>query len=531
MLEWIKRRTESQDLAIDDPASAKAQLAELRGADALAALGELSGWLESLKDAAGADNRSRSEILALIDEAGAAHEATLLAQYLAGAAHGQGERESNWKSLSDYQSGLTVALYASARALIGSADADGSLPVLAAAAARCIRSCRVLAKICLVHYLDVPPKLWQAAYSLHAAAEKLGCATMTVSLRSATVTGVTQELLRFLMLPMSAPEMMAPEQIEVTDRILEQHGGDFTLRPRGATDGPFCFEPQSKLPPRRAAGREPAPNAEVRYFGPGLGFDALEQVFRRFAAAKIADIKTYGKDLAPHTQIAAVQHLLTFWRAKCPYSPPPHSRTTGELRIIHRYSHLWQHLSRVRPAVTGLAIAQDDDGETQAPETWTLHDAGGIELGADLPQAANDWVQCGEVVGVSPHGSSEYWVGVILRMHAEPGRCQHADIAILSRKPLAVSLRALVARGEAGVFTEASARQFAFSQVHAIILSDGSEGSQKPNLLLPPDDWKEGRVYEATVGKSLRYLRGLHVVRRGGDYLRATFEWIAAPQD
>ncbi|MDH4191359.1 MAG: hypothetical protein OEW21_14305, partial [Betaproteobacteria bacterium] len=70
-----------------------------------------------------------------------------------------------------------------------------------------------------------------------------------------------------------------------------------------------------------------------------------------------------------------------------------------------------------------------------------------------------------------------------------------------------------------------------FSQVHAIILSDGSEGSQKPNLLLPPDDWKEGRVYEATVGKSLRYLRGLHVVRRGGDYLRATFEWIAAPQD
>jgi hypothetical protein len=115
-------------------------------------------------------------------------------------------------------------------------------------------------------------------------------------------------------------------------------------------------------------------------------------------------------------------------------------------------------------------------------------------------------------------------------MHAEPGQSPHANIAILSRTPQPVSLRPLVAKGEEGVFTEASARQFAFNEVHAIILSDGSDGAQKPNLLLPPDSWKEGRIYETTTGKTSRHLRGLQTVRRGIDYVRATFEWVPGPQ-
>jgi hypothetical protein len=84
-------------------------------------------------------------------------------------------------------------------------------------------------------------------------------------------------------------------------------------------------------------------------------------------------------------------------------------------------------------------------------------------------------------------------------------------------------------KGEDSAVSEAASRQFAFNAVRAIILSDGADGSQPANFLLSPEYWKEGRIYELQAGESTRFVRGLQIVRRGGDYVRATFEWASAP--
>jgi hypothetical protein len=291
----------------------------------------------------------------------------------------------------------------------------------------------------------------------------------------------------------------------------------------------LCFVPGGDLPPRRAIGAQAEPSPDTRYFGPGTRFDALERIYKQLATAKIEDTKGFGKDILPQAQLSAVQHLLMFWRAKSPYSPPVHSRAEGSLQVIHRYAQIWQQLSRLQPGAGGLSIADDEDGVPQVPETWALRDTGGNELGADLPHPSGGWAKCGELVGVSACGGSEYWVGIVRRMHAASGGSLHADIAVLSREPQPVSLRARLEAGEEAVHSEESSRHFAFNTVHAIILSDGSEGSQAPNLLLPSVSWKEGRIYEALVGEPARYLRGLQVVRRGDDYVRATFEWVSGP--
>jgi hypothetical protein len=82
---------------------------------------------------------------------------------------------------------------------------------------------------------------------------------------------------------------------------------------------------------------------------------------------------------------------------------------------------------------------------------------------------------------------------------------------------------------EGAVYVGEAARQFDFNGVRAIILSDGSHGSPAPNLLLPPDGWKAQRVYEMTLGDAAHYLRGVQLLRRGDDYVRATFEWVQKP--
>jgi hypothetical protein len=131
------------------------------------------------------------------------------------------------------------------------------------------------------------------------------------------------------------------------------------------------------------------------------------------------------------------------------------------------------------------------------------------------------------VVGVLTHGADECWLGVIRSMHAEWGHSLHVDIAILSRDSKAVRLRAIIAKGEENVFSEETARQFAFNSVRAITLSDGSAAAQRPDLLVPPEGWKEGRIYEAAAGGAARYLRSVQLRQRGDDYVRATFEWVA----
>lgn len=533
MLELRKDDDADLDHPMRSAVSAAKLLAGMREADPVTALNELSGWLDTIKDIRDQDERVRSEVLSLIQEASAVHMSALLAQFLARPTGKRGASESRWKTLSDYLTALTGALHGSARVLLKEAATNPSLQLPAAAdAARCLHACRMLAKACLVRYLSVPFTLWRLAYGAHDDAEKAGCAATPVRMHAShkTTTTVTQELLRLLMLQSSAPEMMAPEQIEVADRVIEQLGQDFTLRPRGVTDNPFCFDSSSDRPPRRALGQPQDPNTEVRYFGAGAGFDALERLYKHLATIRTAEIKALGalgKDIAPHAQISAIRHLLAFWGATCPYTSPARSPATGELRVIHRYAQVWQHLSCARSATSELALAEDGEGAPSAPETWILQDAGGNELGAEIPQPSSDWARCGDVVAVSMNGNDECWLGMIRSMHAESGGGLHANIAILSRDPQTVQLRTLIATGEENAYSEQAAQEFAFNRACAIILSDGSAAPQKPNFLLPPENWKEGRVYEATVQGSARYLRGVQLLRRGDDYVRATFEWVA----
>ncbi len=529
MLDWIKKDAAHPGHPMRNPAEAAKLLAAMRGVDPLTALTELSAWLDAAKEIPGDDEKVRGDILSLIQEASDAHLSKLLAQFLAKPSDPQATRESVWNALHNYVRGLAGALCASARHVLQQAAADPSLQLAGAAGgARGLHACRLLAKLYLVHYLSVPPKIWQLAYAVHGDAEQADCAAAPVRMHAAqkTSTTVTQELLRLLMLQASTPEMMAPEQIEVADRVTEQLGGDFTLRPRGAADNVFCFDPASDQPPHRAANGPAGADGNSRYFGAGMGFDALERLYRELAKTRTADVKTFGRDIAPHVQVSAVRHLLLFWGQANPYAPPSRSPATGTLRVIHGYGQVWQHISHARSATTELSLAEDGDGPPQAPDTWTLQDTGGNELGAEMPQRSGDWARSGDVLAASMDGNDECWLGVIRSMHAEPGGSLHANIAVLSRAPQAVQLRPVIAKGEVSNISEDAARQFSFASVRAIIVSDGAPGSQKANFLLSPDHWEEGRVYEGTVAGSVRHLRGLQLLRRAEDYVRATFEWV-----
>jgi hypothetical protein len=512
LLEWPKKDRDHAAGPGSDPAPAP-RAGPGEGDSAAAALADLGAQLE-----AAASAKTGGAELAHIQDAGAPHFAALLARSLALAEGTPAAREVAWKSLFQYQSRLAQALCTSAGAAF-----------TAASAARAMLACRVVAKLHLVHYTRVPGRLWRVAYTIYASAEKNQFARAAVHAQAdrRLSTTVEHEFVRLLMLSVSAPDMMAPEEIEVADRIVEQLGPEFTLRQHGVADNPFCFEPGSEFAPRRANGW--TPTATARFFGPGVGYDSLQRLARQLGTGKREEFRAFGKDIAPSIQLSTVQHLLTFWRDDCPYAPPDHEPASGSVHVVHQYGQVWQHLSHARKGAGELSLAEYTSQAPQRPETWALRGTGGSELGAEPPQASRAWVKCGALVGLSMGEEGEGWVGLIRRMHAEPNGGLLADIAVMSRKPRAVSLREVLEQYEDSVFTNASSRQFGHRSVQAVILADGSDSAHPPNLLLAPEHWREGRVYELQEGEALRYLRALQAVRRGGDYVRATFEWVDAP--
>lgn len=513
LLDWGKKGDEAPQGPGSGPRPGTgAPPAQGEAAGALAEMGERIEAAASTQDP-----QARIGALAQLQDRGEAPFAALLRQYLASDAGTHAAHELAWHSLTHYQSRLTQALCAAAGAAL-----------TLVSAARAMRAIRVLAKLHLLHYASVPGRLWRVAYRVHASAEKAGFATTPVHAQADAhvTTTVEQELLRLLMLRVGAPDMMAPEQIEVADRVVEQLGAEFTLREPGLADNPFCYEPDSELAPRRAKDRAPA--ATVRYFGPGMGYGSLERIVRQFGADPRAPFVVFGKDLAPRVQLGAVHHLLAFWHEDFSYVPPAHSPASGTLQVVHRYAQIWQQLSQAQQGAAELSLADASAGAPQPPEAWRLTGAGGGELGAEVPAHSRAWARCGEALGLTMEGG-ERAIGVIRRMHARPEGALQADIAVLSRAPRAVALREVLQQGEDSAFSNASSRQFAFSSVNAVILADGSAGAQPPNLLLAPEQWKPDRVYELQAPGGARFLRGTQLVRHGADFVRLKFEWVAPP--
>lgn len=528
VLDWVKKRAGGASAPKPEPPPADALLPDLRDSDPVIALQELSGWLDPERDAARADPKARGNVLSQVQDAGRAHVTALVGQYLAAGAQNQAAREAAWKSLVQYEARLTRALGLCAKALLDASYEDASLLAQAeACAARALHSCRALAKICLMHYAGVPGGVWRLAYPLYAGAEEIGSAASPVKADAdpKKVTTVEQEFLRLLMLQVSAPDMLAPEEIEVADRVLEQVGESFTLRPVGVADNPFCYDPQGDAPPRRASAKHAEAGAAERYFGPGMGFDALERIQRQLAAAKLEDIKVFGTDLPPGAQLGTVQHLRAFWAAQSPYTPPSRSPAQGTLQIHHGYSQIWKQLSDIQHGAGELSLADPDDFGPQPAETWTLCEAADGELGATFTHPGAGWAKCGAAVGVTSPDGHECWVGLIRRMHCDPGQDAQVDIALLSRKPRTLQLREVREKGEDSAVSEAASRQFEFASVRAIVLADRADGSPGPDLLLPAASWKPGRIYETT-DEPARHLRPMQVIRYGDDYVRVTGEWL-----
>lgn len=515
-----------------DPAAAAAVFAELRRVEPLRALDELTVWLQEIKASTGTDEVARSQILSHLQDASAAHLATLIGPLLARPQAERKARESAARRMNHHLGVLAMDLSVCARVLLERAKkAEAARPHAAAAAARALQAHRLQLKIALLRYVNAPAQLWRTAYALHAAAEAAACAAASVRLHPSdkTMTSATQELLRLLLLQCGAPEMMTPAQIEVADWALQHLDADFALSAPDAPAGEFCFDPASDAPPRRATAEADASGAALRYFGAGAGYDALMHLHQELEAARGVDTSAMRKDIASHAQASTVQHLLTFWGSEPPAVARQREAADGSLSVMHGFVDVWQSLSHDSGG-SGLRLVDDEKEEKPAtpPETWTLREAGGSHLGVAIAAGAGEWAQCGDVV-LATREDGQQAVALVRALHAQPNGGLDASLFVVSREPQAVHLRPILPKDEEAESPEEFARFFPFTRVRALILADDQARARMPNLLMPPEHARLGQAFEVT--DDGRYLKTVRLLRRGEDYARLAFEWCEAPSE
>ncbi|HYR05488.1 MAG TPA: hypothetical protein VEP71_02270, partial [Gallionella sp.] len=213
---------EKPDHPMFDVNEARKLLADLPKDDVFKALDEITSWLTSVKDTAGFRLELRTGITMLLDETGQPLYADVLRQYL-GAPHlqdFQGLRQ--WQGIHAFTRALAeayaVCLSGYQQAEKKPFDLRENLPVV------CIRLLRAVAeqmKLEMMRYVEVEQSVWDLMYSCYNFAETNQIAdSMVYAYPKQTIhTSPQRELLRALMLYVSSPDTLAPDQIEVSYRI------------------------------------------------------------------------------------------------------------------------------------------------------------------------------------------------------------------------------------------------------------------------------------------------------------------------
>ena len=207
---------------------ARRLLAGLQKEDPFKELEDIASWLDTLKDAQGFRPEVRAEISMLIDEAMQPLYAELLKLYL-GAPHlldfkGKHLWQGLHRAMKTLAEAYTVCIQEYQHVDKKSFDYRELIPVI------CTRLLRAVAeqmKLQLMHYVDIEQGIWDLLCSCYIFAEDNRIADRMIFAYPKQVihTSAQRELARALMLYVSSPGALAPDQIEVSFRIAARMAG------------------------------------------------------------------------------------------------------------------------------------------------------------------------------------------------------------------------------------------------------------------------------------------------------------------
>jgi len=511
----------------------KRLISELPEGDFPKALEDITFWLDTIKAATGFHPEVRAAIVLLLDETALPMHTELLHQYLSAPHLQDFKGVHQWKCIHAYAKSLTEAYAASVdeyrAAKNKPIELKQQLPLF------CVRWARALAaqmKLELLRYLDVEPAVWRQMGACQHFIEAEQIAESMVLPYAGHVIHISpqRELLCALMLYVSDPDELAPDQIEVSYRIAGRLCSFFDLKSEADADCPYRFDLSAGDAPHRVDGTA---TPDTRYFGAVRALSAVAKIEKQNEEDPLWQERRFGSEFTPAGKLTVLKHLMTWWSPQPPLRHQDHRGISATVDVIHGFKLISQLVTRIElgsikdanERERRISLAAEEDMDYTA-EVWTVTDISLDEIGIKLARSAGAWVKVGDLCGIRTRNNPLWWVGTIRRVHTDADNTVHLVIGIIARKPLSIWLRALGKGAEKASNWETSSGSFKYTYLPAIILPDAHNSYLKATMLMESGAFVPDNFYQALMGERSREIKLVKLLGEGEDYEEVGFEWM-----
>lgn len=530
------------DHPMHDAKAAAALLVELPKDNAGKALDEIAGWLASVKDTKGFRPETRTEIIMLLDETGRPLHAELLRQYL-DAPHLQDFQGLHlWQGMHSYMRVLAEA-YAACIGEYQQADKKSwdireIMPVV------CVRSLGAVAeqmKLELMRYVEIDQSVWEQLCGCYSfAADNQFDAMVYAYPKQVIHTSPQREFLRALMLYLSSPDTLAPDQIEVSYRIAGRLVSFFDFKPAPDPGCAYFIDLDHPAAPKLATS-DLQVTPSMRFFGALKAVPKIQGIIDQNERSLIQQEQRFGNEFTPAGKLTVLKHLQTYWGSEQPHRHQERRGIATTIEVIHSFgtvSKLVTHmdlgnvvnLSAEEAAALNekakINLVTDTDVD-YSTEVWTVLDVGVAGVGCLIPKSLGAWVKIGDLCGIKAQANSGWWIGVIRRLRNEQNGV-HAGIEIITKKPLSVWLRILGKGVDKVSNWESSSGSFAYDYLPVILLPDANNSYQHATMLMESGSYVPDTIYEAMMGEKSREIKLAGLLAEGEDYEQVSFQWLKA---
>lgn len=505
MLKWWGGKS---DHPLADPKETKKLLAELPAGDSFKALEEIVYWLESLGSAEDFRCDARLQAVDALDAAAKPHQRRLSQEYLSVQRLQKFQENRIWTAVCGFWTALGAAYgrcVQDYRAGIKGAGAmRGQLP---AALAREVRATGLRLKWLLLRYEPVEERLWSDLGGLAGFAEQNGCLQDEIIIYPGQFGqgSIQRELLKPLLLWISAPGSLLPTQLEIAERVGAHLSGKATLAPEPGPDRPYCFDPASGRPPGRLPQGTEAPLG-AWYFGAGAAAGELARLTEQVMRGRLPEDFNLGGSYDSEVILEVLRHLARHWQ------PTPPTRHHERRPAMARLS--------VAPG-RGALLRQTDGGgdEEESVESWVVENVSDGGYGAFVSRVQGDWLKVGSLVGLRAETAPHWGVGIVRRMVRGKDGIR-VGIESLSAVVLPVVLAAAGSRALARRAGEEGA------DGRSLLLSRTPDATGEILVALAPGNYNLVQGLEMTVGEKRYGVVPTKLLESGDDYDLAKFRVV-----
>lgn len=476
--------------------SVQSLLGDVPKSDAVKALQELSGWLESLREYA-SEFKPEHEVavLFLLDEAAQPHVRKLVREYFSVQPLNKFQENRLWLALHEYfaQSELAYAEVCG-RCSKSPRYAAAIKPQMALLAARAIAAASHRLQFAAVRYAPVEPSLWARLAGVYACAETQNLQDESLALYPGGMAGTTVrcEFAALMVWFAVSAGSLRPLHIHIVERLVAHLNRYLTVGMPGA-EGHWAINLAQPTPPMRV-NTETTIHSAMRFIGIGESERALEDLLKTLEKGFVPqNINMGGAEYPAELVKDVAAQLLVRCHLPLPTRRSPRRKLKVNLHVANGFSQLLENTD------TGLNFSGDGHA------IWEVEDvsASGFRSVVAPDSLAN--IKIGSLVGSKPENVAGWGVGIVRRLSRDEQNNLHVGVEVLSNRVCGVELGVRDHGGEDG-------------DNLALYLDRPNDNSGEAWLLMNPGGFLNTRSFNMRMAEKNYLLLPLGMVECGEDY-------------